>query len=542
MDTEDVPQNQPLEASQVANRAGGFGWKVQDFNRLRRFLCLGAEGGTYYVSEKQLGLENAQCILKLIEDGKGNEVVKEIVEFSVEGRAAKQNPVIFALALCARQDKNEEVKKEAYKHVSEVCRIPTHLFTFVEYCEQLSKGSGWGRAHRRAITSWYNSYKDEPVRLALQVTKYQNRNGWCHRDLLRLSHIKPESDGVALVMKYIIKGLDEAKEQFDKPDVPDEIQKTISFLNAVEEAKKAKEDYAVIELINTFNLVREHIPTGLLNSVGVWRALLQKMPMTAMIRNLGKMSSIGLLKEGTEETKLVVAKLKDESALKKAKIHPFNVLVALKTYEKGKGIKGSLQWEASKSIIHALDQAFYKSFKFVEPTNQRYCLAVDVSGSMDFYQCNGSPITPREAAAALAMVTVRTEENCEIIGFSDKLVKLPIKKDMTLDQVLDRMKDVPMGGTDCAQPMLWAKKRLQHKFDCFVVYTDCETWAGKVHPAEALRQYRAASGVWNSKLIVAAMTSNGFTLADPEDPGMLDMVGFDSAGPEVMRNFVLGML
>lgn len=44
----------------------------------------------------------------------------------------------------------------------------------------------------------------------------------------------------------------------------------------------------------------------------------------------------------------------------------------------------------------------------------------------------------------------------------------------------------------------------------------------------------------NAKLIVCGMTSNGFTIADPDDAGMLDMAGFDSAAPEVIRNFVLG--
>ena len=39
---------------------------------------------------------------------------------------------------------------------------------------------------------------------------------------------------------------------------------------------------------------------------------------------------------------------------------------------------------------------------------------------------------------------------------------------------------VPMGGTDCAQPMIYAqKKRLS--VDVFIVYTDCETWAGRNH-------------------------------------------------------------
>lgn len=36
------------------------------------------------------------------------------------------------------------------------------------------------------------------------------------------------------------------------------------------------------------------------------------------------------------------------------------------------------------------------------------------------------------------------------------------------------------------------------------------------------------------------MASNSFTIADPNDPGMLDIVGFDSAAPEVISNFALG--
>ena len=95
-----------------------------------------------------------------------------------------------------------------------------------------------------------------------------------------------------------------------------------------------------------------------------------------------------------------------------------------------------------------------------------------------------------------------------------------------------------MGGTDCAQPMLYAMEK-NLKVDVFIVYTDSETHSGGIHPSEALRQYRAASGV-DAKLIVVAMTSNGFTLADPNDSGMLDIAGFDSAAPDIMGEFVAG--
>ena len=98
-----------------------------------------------------------------------------------------------------------------------------------------------------------------------------------------------------------------------------------------------------------------------------------------------------------------------------------------------------------------------------------------------------------------------------------------------------------MGGTDCAQPMLYAIEN-NLLVDVFVVYTDSETKSGAIHPSEALKRYREYSRIADAKLIVVAMTSNGFTIADPDDPGMFDMAGFDSAAPQVMREFILGSI
>ena len=34
--------------------------------------------------------------------------------------------------------------------------------------------------------------------------------------------------------------------------------------------------------------------------------------------------------------------------------------------------------------------------------------------------------------------------------------------------------------------------------------------------------------------------SNGFTIADPKDPGMMDVVGFDTATPDLLATFARG--
>lgn len=99
--TRRVPQWAPMPgAGQMPNSAGGFAWEVDDWTRLRRFLVLGSEAGSYYASEWALTRENARALERcILADGRC--AVAEIVRVSEEGRAPKNDPALFALAMAA---------------------------------------------------------------------------------------------------------------------------------------------------------------------------------------------------------------------------------------------------------------------------------------------------------------------------------------------------------------------------------------------------------------------------------------------------------
>src|SRR5208283_6153548 len=62
-----TPQSLPIPGStQVANSGGGYSWEVDDWTRLDRFLILGAEGGTYYIGERELVKQNHDAIVRCI--------------------------------------------------------------------------------------------------------------------------------------------------------------------------------------------------------------------------------------------------------------------------------------------------------------------------------------------------------------------------------------------------------------------------------------------------------------------------------------------
>jgi 60 kDa SS-A/Ro ribonucleoprotein len=236
---------------------------------------------------------------------------------------------------------------------------------------------------------------------------------------------------------------------------------------------------------------------------------------------------------------MVTRELGSAERLRKARIHPIAVLSALKVYAQGKGERGKGTWEPVSQVVDALDAAFYASFGNVKATGKRITLALDVSGSMYYGTIAGTPgLTPRVASAAMALITAAVEPQHRFLAFGHELVPLEISPRQRLDDVVRKVSGLPFGGTDCALPMLDALKR-KDPADAFVVLTDSETWYGKVHPVQALADYRRLMEI-PAKLAVVGMVANGFSIADPADAGMLDVVGFDTAAPQLLSDFIAG--
>lgn len=546
--TRRTPQVEKAKAGQAKNAAGGYTFKIDDEARVRRFLTIGSTGGTYYTGEKELTRENADILIKVAESDKGLWLVETIVEISQAGRAPKQNPGIFGLAVCASLG-SDEVRKAALDAVPKVCRTGTSLFLFAKYCSQFR---GWGRGLRRAIGSWF---VDKPVEdAAYQMIKYRQREGWSQRDLLRSAHpIITIPSGKAL-FNWTVNGNVETSrgpggEQrpvgATKEDLP-------ALIAAFEEAQAATNTADWVRLVEQFPLSWEMLPDAAVKQKEVWAALIQnkRLPIGAMVRQLPRLTNAGVF-DDSDLLRKVVADLQDVDKLRKGRIHPINQLIALKTYAGGHSLRGSSTWSPKRQLVDALDASFYAAYGAIEPANKRFLIGLDVSGSMGS-MASGLPISCRDLSAAIGLVTVATEVECDVIGFtggwgggryggrasSGPVTELAISPRQRLDDVIRTISGLDFGSTDCSLPFQWAQ---QHGklYDCFIVITDGETYAGTPHPFQALTEYRRKTGI-DAKSIVVAMTSTGFSIADPSDPGMLDVPGFDSSVPSLISSFARG--
>ena len=517
-------QQDKADPRQARNSAGGFAFTVTPEIRLRRFLVLGTEGGTYYASARELTNDNADLVVDFARN-RPLDLVREIVAISQAGRAPRQNPALFALAAAASLG-DDTGRAAALEALPDVARTGTHLFLFAGYVEQFR---GWGRGLRRAVGNWYLTPAVDQV--AYQAIKYRQRYGWTHRDLLRLAHPVTEDAERRGLFDYIVRGTVDA--------VP-------AIVEGFERAQHAGAD--IPALVREYGLSWEMLPDSALGRPETWEALLDAgMPQTALLRQLPRLTRLGLLTPMGSRTAAVAAQLTDVDRLTRARVHPISVLLAQRTYASGRSVRGESEWSPSAPIVDALDATFYAAFETVEPSNTRHLLALDVSGSMTA-PISGMPLSAREASTALALVTAATEPDHHVVGFTGPqtwfarahtgLSELPISPRQRLDDALRAVSDLPFGRTDCALPMTWALEN-RVEVDVFTVYTDNETWAGRIHPHQALQQYRREINP-QAQLIVVGMTATDVTIADPTDAGMLDIAGFDSATPSLISGFARG--
>ena len=293
------------------------------------------------------GLSHAKALQRLLRDGHGIECLTIITEYASEGRVAKMDQSLFSLAMCTRFG-DATVRTQVYQALPKICGIPTMLFAFLEFSKALHAepacGSGWGRMQRRGVVAWYNG--QDALRLAQGITKYRNRKGWKHLDVLRLCHPTPKSQAHAACFRHckpakvpveaamaqltvgvaVLPGKRKISHKVTPTAMNDgeavtaeaiaaasadarKLAAVESYLAATDAALACRDEAVLVALIQAHRLVREHCPTELLGSALVWRALLQDMPIMAMLRNLNKMTAVGLFADVAMIQLVVVMRL-----------------------------------------------------------------------------------------------------------------------------------------------------------------------------------------------------------------------------------------
>lgn len=453
-------------------------------------------------------------------------------------KCLKFYPIAYALALCAR-DKRKKVSKLAYEALPDICRKPTQLFQFLSFCRTRFNCRGWPRSHRKAIAAWYTEnqqYRNNPRKLALHVTKYKRRHMLSQKRVIKACHPKPPDKTFSYIFRFVTKGIEKADEiNADEKDF-EIVKGYISAVNSIKKKHKRGEMEDIIEAIHKWKVPWEVIPTKQLKEPEIWRALLhQKMPMTAMIRNLGRMSRLELFKPKSREEQIVCNRLRTVDSLEST--HPIQLLGAFAAYRRGRGLRDDSMhtWEVNREIERALLDSYHlSSARHSERMQSKVLIAIDVKMEMDFHTLGIPSMSCKEAAIALSLLFGSIFE-VETISFYKSA------RTVSLDQPSGELFDTDFsdnhsdhGETNYDVPFRYAEEK---KFEILLLLTDTLETKEIDKIRRSFRKMKQSNTARYKKCVVVCF-KNSRPASEPGNNSMLDVVGVDEHAVEVIKDFI----
>jgi 60 kDa SS-A/Ro ribonucleoprotein len=528
-----TPQTQPIcdrQGEMIQGRSGGYMFKADIWQMLRRCLIIGTAKSTFYAGKQELTDEFVNVVKQCVYENPSR-VATEIV-YASDGRAINNSAPIFALVLLSMGEA-PEAKKAFVEIFSQVIRTGSHFYEWLGYTKSLR---GFGKIVRECGRNWLA--RSDVKALAYQLLKYQQRQGFSHRDALRLFHVKPITADHQALYNWVVKGWDE---------LPTEIPSTAMAQIWWYEWLKRNPDQTH-EAIAKGRLTHEMAaPVGKMD-VSAWQLLFTEMPIGAMLRNLGSLTELGVLGSSSKHQlhsrknlDRLEGVLNNREHLRKGRIHPIDILKALKTYQSGGNLGRSQKtWEPVPRILDILEKALELSFDTLEPTGKTFMHAVDISGSMSWSIVNSIGLTCCEIATVMALATAKAEKNYMIRGFANEFRDLGITAKDSFSGAVKKASNQNFGGTDASVAYEWM---IKHKFfaDVICFWTDSESWAGSKHPSQALSQYRQKVNP-HAKAAYITLAPYQITLVDPQDSNSWDLSGFDPSTPRILQMIANGEL
>lgn len=528
----------------VDNLAGGYSYATNIWEHLERVLLLGTATGTMYQSAMSLTLDANETIADCTrKDAK--RTARTVANMWKDRRLPNQSYALYTLAYVVAKASEPSDRRYAMGKLAEaIASVGTasHLYEFCYYAEQLR---GWGSILSDGIAKIINAWSDN--KLALQFVKYGGRtfggNTFRLIDLMRLSHVKPDNvhRGVLYADIASLNGsrrasafLGENRLAFRGFDAGEPSARTMIYGADAIKLMKPDEEDKVCWLVDECDLPWEAVPSEL-RSHNVWDCLINKMPMTAMLRQLSSWEA-RLHFNDPAFAKKVVDRMTDDTFIAYQRPHPLAVLKAMTIYESGHGELGNLRWTPRMNIMNALGYIFDKSFAHIERMDRRLCIAVDVSGSMEAASVYLSRISAYKAAASMCRALLCASPDSLVVGFDTRTHVADITRDMSTTSIIRHFQmNMPHGGTDCSSPINYCTS-MRERVDAFVIMTDSHYWDGEQPDGAMWRYHNSVNN--KAKLVTVAMSSNQFKLSDA--PWSLCAVGMDPAIAPVIASFVSG--
>ena len=488
----------------TVNEAGGVAYSLSPKAALAQYAATGCLNTTYYASAD----EQLQTVLNLCASPEVTpEFIARTALYARTKGHMKDLPALLAASLSVY---GPGLLAEVFDRVIDDGRM---LRNFVQIMRSGVVGrKSLGTLPKRLVQGWFDRRSDE------QIFRASVGNDPSLADVIRMVHPKPATPARAALYGYLI------GQPHDAAALPEVVKAFEAFKAG---ATKVVPDVP-FQMLTSLDLSTNH-----------WKEIAANAPWQMTRMNLNTFARHGVFKDRAM-TKQIAKRLRDENAIGRARVFPYQLLIA---YGQATNVPNEVR--------EALQDAMEIATRNVPTFDGKVYVFPDVSGSMQSPVTghrNGSTtkVTCVDVAALVAACVLRTNPDAEVIPFHDRAVENvrlnPRDTVMTNARTLAK---IPSGGTNCSAPMALLNGR-RAEGDLVIYVSDNESWVDRTAGrGTATMQQWAAFKERNPRAKLVCIDLQPYKTAQAVDTGrgdVLNVGGFADSVFELVAQFAKGTL
>ena len=446
-----------LPQTDTLNKAGGRAYQYSPYHQLAQLAATGCLNQTFYANAST----QLKTVLELTQSIDTEFIAKTAV-YARESGYMKDMPALLT-AVVAQRD--TELLSQVFGRVINNGKM---LRNFVQIVRSGATGrKSLGTRPKKLVQQWLLNATEK------QLLNAAVGNQPTLADIVKMVHPTPQEAWRRAWFGWLL------GREYDADALP-------PVTRAFEQFKSAlREGQIVVDLPD----VPFQMLTALPLTCGQWAAIARNGSWQMVRQNLNTFARHGVFTI-PGMTELVAEKLRDENAIAKAAVMPYQLMVAyqatcaainaanyLSTDKKG--------YAVPQQVCDALQDAMEIALANVPVINGQVVVCPDVSGSMaspvtGYRQGATTSVRCVDVAALVAAALVRKNPQTQVVPFEVDVRQVGINPRDTVLTNANKMADLCGGGTNVSAPLKWLNKG-NVDVDLIVIVSDNESWMVSRH-------------------------------------------------------------
>jgi 60 kDa SS-A/Ro ribonucleoprotein len=496
-----------LPATDALNEEYAPAYALKPKHQLAQYAATGCLNRTFYASAD----EQLAKVLELCQNVDAEFIAKMAV-FCRERGYMKDMPALLCAVLSV---KDRALLQQVFPRVIDNAKM---LRNFVQIMRSGAVGrKSLGTAPKRLVREWLDARDPESL---FKANVGQDPS---LADIVKMVHPRPKSASHEALYGYLING----NHQVDAlPDVVREFE-------AFKKTKAGEVPDIPFQMLTALEL-----------GTAEWTAIARRAPWQMTRMNLNTFARHGVF-DVPGMAELIAQRLCDPEKIKKARVFPYQLLVAYTA--------AAANQKIPRVVSNALQDAMEFATRNVPEFPGKVYVFPDISGSMHspvtgYREGSTSAVRCVDVAALVAATVLRKNQNAEVIPFESKVVKVRLNPGDSVMTNAEKLASLPCGGTNCSAPLVYLNKRGAE--GSLVIYvSDNESWVDTPHYGRCGGRATATMREWSkfrnrnpgARMVCIDIQPYG-TVQAKERRDILNIGGFSDQVFDVIAEFASGNL